>query len=193
MRTKRTDRRLRLGKKLQRTGTSAFSLIEIAVSLGIFAFAIVGIMGLFPAALQQSAESSALTRGSFIANAILAELRTGPPGRRIVSSEILQGDDDENGDERLEVAIDLSQPGEFYFLFNDKGRMVGTATQQEFLEGTLVLDAQYSVRLQVAPVEVVAGGRVPSVAMILFADAEYPATAPSRVRNRFRAFTIVRD
>ena len=45
----------------------AFSLVEVTVAIGIFAFVIVGIIGLFPTALRMQAESAVETRASMIA------------------------------------------------------------------------------------------------------------------------------
>ena len=45
----------------------AFSLVEVAIAIGIFAFVIVGIIGLFPTALRIQSESAVETRASMIA------------------------------------------------------------------------------------------------------------------------------
>ena len=45
----------------------AFSLVEVAIAIGIFAFVIVGIIGLFPTALRIQSESAVETRSSMIA------------------------------------------------------------------------------------------------------------------------------
>lgn len=50
----------------------AFSLVEVVISIGIFAFVIVGIVGLFPAALRIRAESALDTRAAMIAQQLMA-------------------------------------------------------------------------------------------------------------------------
>lgn len=45
----------------------AFSLVEVAIAIGLFAFVMVGIIGLFPAALRIQSESAVETRASMIA------------------------------------------------------------------------------------------------------------------------------
>lgn len=52
----------------------AFSLIEIVVALGIVSFALVGIMGLFPAAMKSAKESQQETRATHIAQQIFDDL-----------------------------------------------------------------------------------------------------------------------
>lgn len=55
----------------QKTG---FSLVEVTVAIGIFAFVAVGILGLLPAALKQRADSSRETRATLIADELFATL-----------------------------------------------------------------------------------------------------------------------
>lgn len=56
----------------------AFSLIEVALALGVISFAIVGIMGLFPVALRTAQESQRETRATLIAQQIFADLMASP-------------------------------------------------------------------------------------------------------------------
>lgn len=61
---------------LLKTKARAFSLIEIVLALGIISFAIVGIMGLFPAAMKSAQESQRETRAALIARQIFSDLKT---------------------------------------------------------------------------------------------------------------------
>ncbi|MFZ4776236.1 MAG: type IV pilus modification PilV family protein [Terrimicrobiaceae bacterium] len=54
---------------------NAFSLIEIVLALGVIAFALVGIMGLFPVAMKSAQESQRETRATLIAQQIFSDLR----------------------------------------------------------------------------------------------------------------------
>lgn len=51
---------------------SAFSLVEVVIAIGIFAFVVVGIVGLYPAAMRIRAESSLDTRAAMIAQQMVA-------------------------------------------------------------------------------------------------------------------------
>jgi len=53
-----------------------FSLVEVVLALGVIAFALVGIMGLFPVALKSAQESQRETRATLIAQQIFSDLRT---------------------------------------------------------------------------------------------------------------------
>ena len=55
-----------------------FSLVEAALSLAIFSFAIVGIIGLFPVGLQTARKSNAETRATLIARQIIDEIQSMP-------------------------------------------------------------------------------------------------------------------
>jgi prepilin-type N-terminal cleavage/methylation domain-containing protein len=59
----------------RRKTDGGFSLIEVTVAIGIFAFVAVGILGLLPAALKQRADSSRETRAVLIAEELFATLQ----------------------------------------------------------------------------------------------------------------------
>ena len=54
---------------------NAFSLVEVTIAIGIFAFVVVGVMGLLPAGLRMRTDSAAETRGVLIAEELLAAVR----------------------------------------------------------------------------------------------------------------------
>jgi uncharacterized protein (TIGR02598 family) len=53
---------------------SGFSLVEVTIAIGIFAFVIVAILGLFPAALKQRTAAALETRGMFVAQQIFESI-----------------------------------------------------------------------------------------------------------------------
>jgi hypothetical protein len=56
----------------------AFSLVEVVIAIGLFAFVIVGILGLFPAALRIRSESSLETRSYLIAQQLFSQVAASP-------------------------------------------------------------------------------------------------------------------
>jgi prepilin-type N-terminal cleavage/methylation domain-containing protein len=54
---------------------NGFSLVEVAIAIGIFAFVVVGVMGLLPAGLRMRADSATETRGVLIAEELFAAVR----------------------------------------------------------------------------------------------------------------------
>lgn len=57
---------------------AGFSLVEVTVAIGIFAFVAVGVLGLLPAALKQRADSSREMRAVMIAEELFASLKASP-------------------------------------------------------------------------------------------------------------------
>jgi len=61
----------------------AFSLVEVTIAIGIFAFVVVGVMGLLPAGMRMRADSAAETRGLLIAEELFAAVRAAPSMTRV--------------------------------------------------------------------------------------------------------------
>jgi len=59
-------------------GTTGFSLVEVTIAIGIFAFVVVGILGLLPAGMRMRADSAAETRGVLISEELFAAVRASP-------------------------------------------------------------------------------------------------------------------
>jgi len=56
----------------------AFSLVEVTIAIGIFAFVVVGILGLLPAGMRLRADSAADTRAVLISQELLSSVRASP-------------------------------------------------------------------------------------------------------------------
>lgn len=55
-----------------------FSLVEVTIAIGIFAFVVVGVVGLFPTALKMRQDASAETRAVMAAEEIFASIKAAP-------------------------------------------------------------------------------------------------------------------
>jgi uncharacterized protein (TIGR02598 family) len=66
----------------------AFSLIEIVLAVGIVSFALVGILGLFPVALEAAADSRQETQATFIAQQVFSGLSSPAPFLTDTSSKL---------------------------------------------------------------------------------------------------------
>lgn len=67
----------------RRPAADGFSLVEVTVAIGIFAFVAVGILGLLPAALKQRSDSAKEMRAVLIAEELLASVRASPNLRTV--------------------------------------------------------------------------------------------------------------
>jgi uncharacterized protein (TIGR02598 family) len=61
-----------------RTSPSAFSLVEVVMALGITAFCMISLMGLFVVGLKSSKESSEMIEAANIASMIIQQRRSAP-------------------------------------------------------------------------------------------------------------------
>ena len=68
----------RPSSSLNASGNRGFSLVEVTIAIGIFAFVIVGILGLLPAGMRMRADSAAETRGLLIAEELFSAVRSAP-------------------------------------------------------------------------------------------------------------------
>lgn len=67
-----------------RTEQSGFSLVEVTVAIGIFAFVAVGILGLLPAAMKIRADSAQETRAVMIAQEMFSSIASSGGVKNIV-------------------------------------------------------------------------------------------------------------
>jgi uncharacterized protein (TIGR02598 family) len=66
---------------------AGFSLVEVTIAIGIFAFIIVAILGLFPAALRQRADAAAESRAVLIAQQVFGGITATGSVTNALSSE----------------------------------------------------------------------------------------------------------
>jgi hypothetical protein len=59
-------------------GPNAFTLIEVSLALGLAAFCLMALLGLFPIGLKEAAASVLETRGTHLAQTVFAALESGP-------------------------------------------------------------------------------------------------------------------
>lgn len=83
--------------------TAGFSLVEVTVAIGIFAFVVVGILGLLPTAMKLRAESAQETRAVLIAQEMFSSVRMAPNIRKVVLR------DGPGGEARNNQELDLTQ------------------------------------------------------------------------------------
>jgi type II secretory pathway pseudopilin PulG len=74
---------------------AGFSLTEIVIALGIFSFAIVGLIGLFPVAMDSARVSREETLVVNIARMVMSEIKASPfAAARVVTNRNVDGTDD---------------------------------------------------------------------------------------------------
>lgn len=154
---------------------TAFSLIEIILALGVIAFAIVGIMGLFPVAMKSAQESQRETRATLIAQQIFSDLRTGTGTNRFVitGSSV-------NSTSSISLA---NPPPPLVISFDSAGAVLGTNAPSSFTNG--VPNAAF-----LAQVTVSTNTGVPNLSQVQ-TTVEAPAAAATTNRSRYTFVTLM--
>lgn len=111
----------------QSAESGGFSLIEIVLAVGIISFALVGILGLFPVALEAAAESQAETQAAFIAQQIYTGLRSPSPFLPDSSSDSLGS------------SVDLRSSSNYPLYFGQGGGQQVSKTDDTLFEADVVV------------------------------------------------------
>lgn len=159
--------------------TSGFSLVEVVLALGVIAFALVGIMGLFPVAIKSAQESQRETRATLIAQQIFSDLRAGTGANRL----IVRGPSATNaswlitnfslaGNTNLVLSYDASGIGRTDQI--PAGAFAGSIPDAAFL----------------ANVAVDTNTGIPNLSRVQ-ATVETPASAPSANRSKYTFVTLM--
>lgn len=161
---------------------SGFSLIEVTLSLAIIAFALVGIMALFPAAMKSARESQMETRATLLARQVFSDLTASEdPANTFIG--IRPGI--ENAINRQ--TVNLSVPGQFVFGFDDDGLGQGAASINDFETGLPNPSWVYATRVSISTNSLPPG--LSRVEVLVTA----PAAAPLTNRSRFPFVTLLRN
>jgi len=157
-------------------GAAAFSLVEIVLALSVIAFAIVGIMGLFPVAMRSAQESQRETRSTLIAQRIFSDLRTLTSTNRLVNSGPQLSDTN---------TLDLSTNTTLYLAFSPEGTPVKAITDSEFSNPYTPTNALFLARVSVDTNT--GSSNISRVQTVV----ETPAAAASTNRSRFTFVTLM--
>jgi uncharacterized protein (TIGR02598 family) len=157
--------------------SAAFSLFEIVLALGVVAFALVGIMGLFPVAMKSAQESQRETRATLIAQQIFSDLRVLAGTNRLIVCGSSAADASS-----MKTNFSLAVNGNTEFLAYDQdGAGMTGITGSVFTNGC-------PSALFLARVEVDAGE--PHLSRVQ-TTIESPAAAPATNRSKYPFVTLI--
>jgi len=123
-------------------GRGGFSLVEVVLALGIFAFAIVVIIGLLSGLLDTSRESWVETRSAQIANGIFRDLAPDSAGKGNDQATATAGIV-RNGNSREQVALDGNAKVEKTVYYSIDGQPVAKDAK----------NADFEVKITLSPLE----------------------------------------
>jgi type II secretory pathway pseudopilin PulG len=147
-------------------GRDAFSLIEIVLALGIIAFALIGILGLFPVAVKAAAESQQQTQATLIARSIFDQLEAtaGTEPRRIALDEKY------DGTSPSPLAVDLTKP-------STSPLIISYDADAKSLSANKESSAPYTAQITVTPIVTPNYGLSQVLVTVESKTASYPFTS----------------
>ena len=142
----------------------------------MIAFALVGIMGMFPVAMRSAQESQRETRATLIARQIFSDLRVASGTNRFVMSG--PAANDTNG-------LSLAATGNLYLAFNTNGSPLATITASDFSNTYPDVSASFLANITVDTSTGISNlSRVQTT-------IEAPPAAPSAKRSKYTFVTLM--
>jgi type II secretory pathway pseudopilin PulG len=151
-------------------------LIEVVLALGVIAFALVGIMGLFPVAMKSAQESQRETRATLIAQQIFSDLRVASGTNRFVTSG--PSVSNTNG-------LSLASAGNLYLAYNTNGVPLAAIAASDFTNSYGDVSTSFVANVTVDP------NTGTSNLSRIQATIEAPAAAPSANRTKYTFVTLM--
>ncbi len=159
-----------------------FTLVELVMSIGIFAFAIVALLGLFPVALKNAEETRHLTYINSIAQRVLEEIRASDPSNVALGLDIQDAS-------ILPLTFQLTDDASYYGAFDGEGKFLGAISEDVFEDGQG--DALYLVHITInssaLPDDPLLTREITSVEVSI----TYPAPAPLENRAKRKVHTAM--
>lgn len=157
---------------------SGFSLIEVVLAIGVIAFALVGILGMFPVAMDAATTSQRETHAALIARTLIADLKARPTGF------ILRGTDPAASAQRVAVDLGSATAQEYFVAFDETGAaMPENISNSQYDAG--VEGAAFLGRVAVSD-----DATLPDLARIEI-EIGAPGSAPTARRSNYPFITLV--
>lgn len=164
---------------MSKISSAGFSLVEIVLALSVIAFALVGIMGLFPVAMKSAQESQRETRATLIARQIFSDLRVFSGTNRL----LVRGPSVTDTASLITNFI-LANNSTVYLAFDSEGRGVTNNLAGSTFSNS-VADATF-----LAAVAVDTNTGVSNLSRVQ-TTIETPAAAPSTNRSKYTFVTLM--
>jgi len=123
--------------RLRAKTSFAFSLIEVVLAVGVISFALVGIIGLFPVAMQSALDSQRETQVAFIARSLFSELQRVNGDEAYITVTGSGSAGLQNGNLKT---IDLNSPSTDNFYFDQNGGMLESDKPEAIYRAEVTVD-----------------------------------------------------
>ena len=156
-------------------------MLEAVLSLGVVAFAIVAVVGLFPVAVLTGRASEHETRATFIAQSILADLQSLPG----TNTALIRGASIAESPTSRED-INLTTPAAIVLSYDDQGQ----GLPHQIATGAFEDPVLHQRAFYVARIEIIPNDPFPGLSRVQL-SVEAPAAAQSSRRSRFGFVTLM--
>ena len=178
----------RMSHSASRMHRDGFNLIEVVLALSVLSFALVGIISLFPLALNTAKDSKSETRVALIAQTLLAELTATGGNSRIFFSNWPSGPGGEltATDKAVSTTLNLKQSGtgdSHYLTYDSDGNPAGEVNATTYNSGT-------SDKAYIGTIKAVYSA-APDPLTTVSIQIEWPAAATSANRKKHTFITLL--
>jgi len=171
--------------------TPGFSLIEVVIAIAIIAVALVGLLGLFPVAIDAATNSQRETQSALIARQIYTDLDARSDTKRllIVSTNSVSSDE---ADLKAEE-VDLTKPSTVSLAYSSDGQPLGKISDGDFNSGKK--DAGFLAQVKVIPQKAVPNGTNSTVLDMsrIEVTVQAPGVAAEKTRKKYNFVSIFRQ
>ncbi len=167
-------------------GRSGFSLIEVVIAIGIISFALVGILGLFPVAMDAATKSQQETQAALIARTLYTDINATTGTKRFLITKAHAGGAVDK------VDVDMTRAGDYYLSYDTEGVTGGTISAGEYTSGKP--GAAYVARLKVLPLPATTPGlNLQDGLSQITVTVETPAAAQRAKRQSYLFASMMRQ
>lgn len=174
------------------TGKAArgFSLIEVVIAIAIIAVALVGILGLFPIALDAASNSQRETQAALLARTIYTDLDARADTKRLLLTTT-NSTGTETKPSTFEV--DLTKASDAYLAYDTDGEPMGKIDAGAFSSGKK--EATFVAHVAVKPQPATPNGTNSTVTELtrIEVSVQTPASAPEASRRKYSFISLYRQ
>lgn len=165
-----------------RFSKAAFSLVEIVLALGVVAFSVIAILGLFPVALDSARESQRQTTATLIAQSVFSEIKTtGSSSTSGTSWKVRYGE----GTNDWHTITPTS--GEQFIVYTKEGSVLGKVDAASTFNGTVTSPANAIFGARIKPQLVTSGSGLVQMNV----NIETPMLAGTAKRTIYTFTTLI--
>lgn len=165
-----------------------FSLVEVVLALGIVAFALMAVLGMFPVALGAAKESTSETHAAMIAQMVFGEIRAVPPSAAFFPS----GSNATAANQVMVLTNSLAAAQPKYAVFDESGQPISQSSSTYFNDPASMIPATKALCAYQAMIRAEPDVPAPGVTKLTL-TITYPGSVPLAARKSYIFVTAVKN